>query len=79
MNHIPHPPIILLVPTAGATYWKRVDHPGPSTKKSRLPRRPQQPIPSFDRRALYERVSRLLKQTERDRNGLKAAASWCLQ
>jgi hypothetical protein len=87
----PHPtPIIILSPSgellrtrpsAGATYTKRVGRPLPAPKKSRLPRRPQQQIPTFDRRAARERVVQLLKDSRAQRDGLKAASlsCWALQ
>jgi len=38
------------------------------------PRRPLQPIPSFDRRALRERVTRILHENKLQRESLRAAA-----
>jgi hypothetical protein len=79
MSHIPHPAIILLVPSAATGYLRRVDRPWPAPKPTRLPRWAPAPIPSFDRRALRERVTRLLRDNRAQRDGLKAAASWCYQ
>jgi hypothetical protein len=73
MTHTPVPsPVIILFPTAATGYLRRVDRPWPSPRPPKLPRRSRQPIPTFDRRALRERVVRLLKDTEQQRNGLKA-------
>jgi hypothetical protein len=90
MTHI-HPPAPAIIIIASAlpstprlnTGWnRRVSRSWPPTKKPRLPRWSQPPIPSFDRRALYERVTRLLKQDQHRRDELKAASYshlWCLQ
>jgi hypothetical protein len=45
-------------------------------RKSRAPNKPPCPIPSFDRRALRERVARYLEQNKLQRESLRAAA-WC--
>ena len=85
MTHTPVPAIILICPTPsmGQIVPRRGPRPWSVPKNPRLPRwsKPS-PIPSFDRRALRERVTRLLEQTEQQRNGLKAASHshlWCLQ
>jgi hypothetical protein len=81
MNPTPVPAIILLVPPTAATWFRRVDRPLPAYKKPRLPRSAQPPIPVVDRKELRQRVARFLKQTERERDGLKAASlsCWALQ
>jgi hypothetical protein len=65
--------IIILLPEAGNGWLRKIKPMRPSPNKLRNPRRPLQPIPSFDRRALCERVARHLRQTQAQREGLKAA------
>jgi hypothetical protein len=57
----PHPAIVILFPTAG-TGWIGGSRIIKKTTKPKSPARPVQPMPSFDRRALRERVNRLLRQ-----------------
>jgi hypothetical protein len=83
MNHTPHPAIIILFPTmlgvdnpsAGTGWLRKLKPIPPPPKKSRIPNRPTQPIPSFDRKELRERVNRLLRQNQQQRDQLMAAAS----
>jgi hypothetical protein len=72
---VPNPVIILLLPTPsmGTGYLRRITRSWPAPKPVRLPRQPQQQIPTFNRRELYERVTRLLKDTRSQRDGIKAA------
>jgi hypothetical protein len=71
----PHPVALTLFFTASDSSVHRGYRPHWSPpKKSRLPRRQQQPIPQVDRAALRERVRRFLRDGERQRaDGLKAA------
>jgi hypothetical protein len=63
--------IIILFPAMGIRWIggsKKI-----TTKKPNNPHRPSQPIPSFDRRALRERVDQFLKQNRLQRAQLRAA------
>jgi hypothetical protein len=79
--HTPAPgPIIIFVPTPsmGQVVPRRGLPPWPAPKPSKLPRRRPAPIPTFDRRALRERVTHLLNHTRPQRDALKAASNSCL-
>jgi hypothetical protein len=71
-------PIIIFVPlelfTAGNGWIRTPRRIRKLPQKLRNPKRPTQPIPSFDRRALRERVERFLRETQQQREGLRAAA-----
>jgi hypothetical protein len=74
----PNPVIIILVPQ-GATGWLRKGSKiiRKLPQKLQDPRRQRaQPIPQFDRAALRERVARFLRETQRQREDLRAMA-WC--
>jgi hypothetical protein len=70
----PHPAIIILFPDATNGWCRQIKPIKPPPTKPRNPNRPLQPIPCFDRRALRERVHRLLRQTQQQREQLRAAA-----
>jgi hypothetical protein len=65
-------PIIILLPEANIR-WIGGSKKLPA-KKPRNPHRPPQPIPTFNRRALRERVARFLEQNKIQREQLRAAA-----
>jgi hypothetical protein len=71
-------PIIIFVPleilTAGNGWLRGSRHIKKLPQKLRNPPRSVQPIPSFDRKALRERVERLLRETRQEREDLRAAA-----
>jgi hypothetical protein len=72
ISNAPLPVIIIFpTPTAGIR-WIGGSKKIP-TQKPRNPHRPKQPIPSFDRRALRERVDRVLKQNRPQHEQLRAA------
>jgi hypothetical protein len=67
-------PIIILLPELATGYLRRGLKPWGIPKKSKLPRRAQQPIPQFNRKELHDRVTRLLHNTKHQREEtLKAA------
>jgi hypothetical protein len=67
-------PIIIILPEAGGRWIGGTKIVRPSPIKPQNPHRPIQHIPQFDRRALRERVNRLLKQDRHQREGLRALA-----
>jgi len=64
--------VIVLVPEAGIRWIGGSKKT--TIKKPRTPHRATQPIPTFDRRALHDRVSRLLEYNKLQRESLRAAA-----
>jgi hypothetical protein len=70
--------VVILMPaadTVAGNGWIRTGSRNwPPRKKSRMPNRPAQPIPTFDRKALRDRVNRLLKQTQHQREELRVMA-----
>jgi hypothetical protein len=72
MISIPNP-IIVFFPDAGTGWLRKIKPIRPSPQRSRNPHRTVQPIPTFDRRALRERVDQFLKQNRLQREQLRAA------
>jgi hypothetical protein len=67
-------PIFILIPTLASGYLRKGLKPWPIPRPGKLPRRPKPPIPSFDRKALHEQVTRILRDTRRQRDEqIKAA------
>jgi hypothetical protein len=64
--------IIILVPEASVRWLGGSKKT--TSKKTRNPRRPLQPIPSHDPKELRERVARYLRHTQLQREQLKALA-----
>jgi hypothetical protein len=75
MNHTPNQTIVILFQTAGNGWIRQIKPVKPPPAKSRIPNRPPQSIPTFDRRALRERVDRYLRQTQQQRDQLRANAA----
>jgi hypothetical protein len=71
---IPIPAVVILFPTMGNGWTRQIKPIKTPPKKSLIPHRPVQPIPSADRRALLERVHRFLRQTQQQRDLLRAMA-----
>jgi hypothetical protein len=64
--------IIVLFPDAHVRWIGGSKKTSPT--KSRTPNRPPQPIPTFDRRELRERVARFIEQNKIQRESLRAQA-----
>jgi hypothetical protein len=67
-------PLIIFIPVMGTGWLRGHKQMKKLPQNLRNPKRPIQPIPTFDRKALRERVERLLRQTQHQREGLRAAA-----
>jgi hypothetical protein len=67
-------PIIIILPEAGTGWIRGARNIRTPPLKPRNPNKPAQPIPTYDWKAHRERVARLLRQTQHQRDELRALA-----